>query len=104
MGKGSACDMDADQTDARARAEARRAKILARQKDRLSSITGVYGKQEGRLGQGECRHGLLCLLADQLQTVARDACAVCRRAWFIVLNSNVCNVQFVLVCRTSRGL
>jgi hypothetical protein len=42
--------MDADQATARARAEARRAKILARQKDRITSITGVYSKQEGERG------------------------------------------------------
>lgn len=40
--------MDSDQAaTARARAEARRQKILARQKDRLSSITGTHSKPEG---------------------------------------------------------
>ena len=33
-------------SDARARAEARRQKILARQKDRLTSITGTYSSGE----------------------------------------------------------
>lgn len=41
--------MDAAET-ARARAEARRQKILARQKDRLTAITGIYGAQDN--GEG----------------------------------------------------
>lgn len=36
--------MDSDRA---AEARKRREKILARQKDRLSAITGVYSKQEG---------------------------------------------------------
>lgn len=44
--------MDAAEDTARARAEARRQKILARQKDRLTSITGTYSKQEGERGAG----------------------------------------------------
>jgi hypothetical protein len=34
-------------SDRAAEARKRREKILARQKDRLSTITGVYSKQEG---------------------------------------------------------
>jgi hypothetical protein len=35
--------------DARQRAEARRQKILARQRDRLQAITGVYTEAPGKL-------------------------------------------------------
>lgn len=43
-------DADAQANTAKARAEARRQKILARQKDRLTSITGTYSKQEDPTG------------------------------------------------------
>jgi hypothetical protein len=40
---------------ARRQAEARRQKILARQKDRLTAITGVYSHEAGAAASGERR-------------------------------------------------
>jgi CO/xanthine dehydrogenase Mo-binding subunit len=55
-------DADAQANTAKARAEARRQKILARQKDRLTSITGTYSKQEGEQAHAGAVHNAVGLL------------------------------------------